>query len=1119
MTPTAEWLKTVGLEKYGPIFDEHEITLEVLPHLTESDIDQLGLPTGPRRRLVIEIRALASAENRPVVIAPAGGAHPVAPRGAERRQLTVMFCDLVGSTSLAERMDPEELRELMQTYRKACGDVAARYEGHVAQYLGDGLLIYFGWPVAHEDDAQRGVRAALEMVQAVKDILAVQPLAVRIGLATGPVVVGEASREGHTEANLAVGETPNLAARLQGLAAAHEVVIAPATRRLIADAFALTDLGARSIKGIAEPVQAWRVDAVHRTKGRFEAAHGGMELSPLIGRDEEIALLLRRWHQAVGGEGQVVLIGGEAGIGKSRLSQALRKRIVEPHGVVRYQCSPYHLNSALYPFIEQFEFQAGFSRDDTAEQKLDKMEAALVGSAAEVAEAAPLFAAVLSLPTDRYPALKVSPQKQKENTLDALAAQLEARARREPVLMLFEDVHWVDPTSQELLEVLVPKLQNLPMLLVTTYRPEHAPPWAGQRGVTTLTLNRLGRPQVAQLVDKVTEGRSLPPEVLAEILSHTDGVPLFVEELTKSVLESGLLTERGGQYALLAPLGALAIPTSLRDSLAARLDRLAPVKEIAQIGACIGREFSYDLISRISTLSGERLEAALERLVEAGLVMRRGAPPDANYIFKHALMQDAAYDSLLKSRRHQLHAMIAHVLQTEFANRVAHEPEWLAHHYTQAGDLAAAVPLWRDAGELAIERVALVEAVAHFQKGLSLLDQLPVSPDRDAIELTIREKLNAAWAGLRGWAASEIDANSAAILRLATSQHNTRSLILGLWWMWTSTITQGRIADSLPFAERLLTEGRETGDLDLQIFGHATLMVPRFFMGQLAEAREHLDRVLALYDPQRAEQWIQLTGHDLRTFVEVYGCQLIWMQGHPDQAQQMSDRSGTHARSVGHAFNLVWALTFNAYTFVYRREPDRLLERLDEVDRLAREQGIAFIYQVSTPQASGLAHLHAGRPQDAVRVLRTGIESWTSRGGHVRVPFLKSALAEALALQGDFDTALNLIDECIEQIERPAWQERLWLPEILRLKGWMLMRQGRDDEAEVALRESLKTATTQQARSWELRSATTLAILLVRRGQRDDARALLMPVLGWFTEGFETRDLADARALLKALGS
>jgi len=607
--------------------------------------------------------------------------------------------------------------------------------------------------------------------------------------------------------------------------------------------------------------------------------------------------------------------------------------------------------------------------------------------------------------------------------------------------------------------------------------------------------------------------------VLAEILSHTDGVPLFVEELTKSVLESGLLTEHDGQFTLLAPLGALAIPTSLRDSLAARLDRLAPVKEIAQIGACIGREFSYDLISRVSTLTGEQLQAALERLADAGLVMRRGTPPDANYTFKHALMQDAAYDSLLKSRRSQLHAMIAHVLKTEFANRVSHEPEWLAHHFTQAGDLAAAVPLWRDAGELAIERVALVEAVAHFQKGLALLDQLPPSQDRDAIELTIREKLNAAWAGLRGWAAAEIDANSAAILRLATSQHNTQSLLLGLWWMWTSTITQGRIADSLPYAERLLAEGRSSGDIELQIYGHATAMVPRFFMGQLAEARMHLDRVLELYDPQRAEQWIQLTGHDLRTFVEVYGCQLVWMQGFPDQAIQMSDRSSAHARTVGHAFNLVWALTFNAYTFVYRREPDRLLERLDEVDRLAREQGIAFIHQVSTPQATGLAYLHAGRTQDAVRVLRAGIESWTSRGGHVRVPFLKSALAEALALQGDLDTAMNLIDECLDQINRPAWQERLWLPEILRLKGWMLMRQGRDDEAEEALRASLETAVEQQARSWELRAATTLGTLLARRGQRDEARALLAPVLAWFTEGFDTKDLTDARTLLNSLRS
>lgn len=1121
MSGIAEWLKKAGLEKYAPLFAEHEITLEVLPHLTASDIDQLSLPTGPRRRLMVEVQALATAAapESPVASADTPKTQPAVSTRAERRQLTVMFCDLVGSTSLAERLDAEELREVMQTYRKACGDVAARYEGHVAQYLGDGLMVYFGWPRAHEDDPDRGVRAALEMVQAVREIRSEQPLAVRIGLATGPVVVGEASRGSHAEASLAVGETPNLAARLQALAASHEVIIAPATRRLVGDAFALTDLGARSLKGVGEAVQTWRVDGVHRTTGRFEAAHGGMELTPLVGREEELALLLRRWQQAGGGEGQVVVIGGEPGIGKSRLTQALREHIAEAHKVLRYQCSPYHLNSALYPFIEQFEYLAGFARDDTPEQRLDKMEAALVGSAAQVAGVAPLIAAVLSLPVDRYPSLKLSPQKQKEKTLEALASQVETRARLGPLLMLFEDLHWVDPTSQELLDVLVPTLLELPVLLVTTHRPEHLPPWAGQRNVTILTLSRLGRSQVAQLVDRVTEGMPLPPEVLAEILSHTDGVPLFVEELTKSVLESGLLRQAGAQYTLQAPLGALAIPTSLRDSLAARLDRLEPVKEIAQIGACIGREFSYELLARISTLSGDDLEAGLERLVDAGLVTRRGFPSDASYTFKHALMQDAAYDSLLKSRRNHLHALLAHVLKTEFVDRVSHEPEWLAHHYTQAGDLAAAIPLWRHAGELAIARVAMLEAVAHFQKGLGLIDQLPLSAERDRLELTIREQLNAAWAGLRGWAAAEIHANTAAILRLAESQGNTQSLLLGLWWIWTNTITQGRIEESRPWAERLLAETCDTAETDVRVFGHATAAITHFLLGQLVEANEHADRGLALYDPLGADRWIQLTGHDLRTFVEVYACQWTWMLGYPDRAIRMADQSKAHAQAVGHAFNLVWALTFGAYTFAYRREPERLLERLIEVDRLAREQGLAFIYQVSAPLAEGLAQVQNGRPHEAIPLLRAGIESWTRVGGHVRTPYMKSALAQALALQGDMDAALNVIDECLEQIERPAWQERVWLAEILRIKGWMLMRQRRSEEAETLLRAALDCARRQQAKSWELRSAMTLAELMAQRGQREAARELLAPIYAWFTEGFDTQDLIDAKILLADLSA
>lgn len=1115
MTPIEEWLRSVGLEKYAPLFAEHEITIDVLPHLTDADIDALGLPIGPRRRLSVEVQALA-ANARPDAPPTSAPTSPVEASGAERRQLTVMFCDLVGSTALAEHLDPEELRELMQLYRKACSEVTARYEGHVAQYLGDGLMVYFGWPRAHEDDAERGVRAALEMVQAVKGMRTARSLAVRIGLATGPVVVGDTSG-GTTEARLAVGETPNLAARLQGVAGPGEIVIAPSTRRLVGDAFMLSDLGAREIKGLTEPVQVWRVDAVRRT-ARFEAAHAGTELTPIVGREEETSLLIRRWRQACDAEGQVVLIGGEPGIGKSRLTQALRDHITEPHVELRYQCSPYHLHSTLHPFIEQFELAAGFSRDDTPDQKLDKMEATLAADATQTAEAAPLIAALLSLPDHRYAPLSLSPQKQKERTLDVLARYVESLTHRGPLLMVIEDVHWIDPSSQELLDILVPRLQRLPILLVATYRPEHSPAWVGQPGVTVLTLNRLGQRQVARLVAEVTAGKSMPPEVVAEILSRTDGVPLFVEELTKSVIESGLVSRIGEHYALQDALSSLAIPTSLRDSLVARLDRLASVKEIAQIGACIGREFSYELLARVATVGSDQLEVALNKLVDSGLATRRGTPPDAVFTFKHALVQDAAYDSLLKSRRSQLHARIAQVLERDFANRVAGQPEYLAHHHTLAGNLVAAIPLWRQAGELALRRVALKEAIAHFQKGLGLIDQLPPSTERDGLELTIREPLNAAWTGLRGWAATDVGVNAAAILRLAKAQGNAESLLLGLWWMWTSTITQGRIADSVPWAQRLLDEGHETGDVDLRIFGHTATMVSALLRGQLVESRQQAEQALALYDPQRAKRWLQLTGHDLRTFIEVYACQLTWMLGYPDQAQRACEASTTHARDVGHAFNLVWALTFSAYVHAYRREPERLMERVGEADRLARDQGIAFISEVSVPQAAGIAHLQSERIPEAVTLLRQGLDRWIRVDGHVRVPYVKSALAEAIARQGDLDLALQLIEECLEQIERPTWQEQEWLAEVLRLKGWILIQRGHHDAAEAALRASIQCARDQQAKSWELRAAITLARLLAERGRRESAHTLLAPVYGWFTEGFDTPDLVEARALLEALG-
>ena len=1116
-----EWLDQLGLAKYAPLFAEHEISFDVLPHLTEADVDRLAIPIGPRRRLIVAVQALRdAAHDQPVQSLQRHELGQTSTHDAERRQLTVMFCDVVGSTALAERLDPEELRDLMWGYRKASGQVVARYDGHVAQYLGDGLLAYFGWPRAHEDDAERCVRAALDLVQAVKGLKTAHALAVRIGIATGTVVVGEASGSDSAEAKLAVGETPNLAARLQTLAAPDEVIITNTTRRLLGDAFELSDLGTRPIKGITEPVQSWRVEWLRRSEGRFVAAHGGASLTPLVGREEEGARLLHLWQQVRDGVGHVVLIGGEPGIGKSRLTRVLLARTADDAcTVLRYQCSPYHQNSALYPFIEQIESAAGFARADTSDQKLDKLEAWLASHDAQISEAAPLLAALLSLDTHRYPSVTIPAQRRKDRTLEVLVGQVEALSRRQPVLVIFEDVHWIDPTSQEALDLLVPRLRTLSALTVLTHRPEYNVPWADEHAhVTSMSLGRLEPSQGAELVGRVTGGRRLPPEVLERIVAQTDGVPLFVEELTKSVLESGILRVDGDQFTLDAPIPTLAIPTSLRDSLLARLDRLAPVKDIVQVGACIGRAFSYDLVARVTKLREEQLGTRLDILTDAGLVHRHGTPPEAIYTFTHALVQDAAYDSLLKSRRYELHARIAQAMEEDAASGATNQPEQVAHHHTQAGNLTAAVPWWREAGKLAAQRLGAREAVVHFQKGLALIEQLPDSPQRDTLELSIREPLNAGLTGLSGWAAAEVRSNAAAILELTKRRGSSHTAGTGLWAIWVNTTTQGRIADSLEWANRLLAEGESAGDIDLQIFGHGAAMISHFYLGQLLDARGHGDRVLALYDPAQAARWMQVTAHDLRTLVGVWSCQWTWMLGYPDQAVVLSDEKDVHARSVGDAFNLGFALTLGAYAFDYRSEPERLFERINEVNALEGEHSVPFMNQVMVPQVEGLARLRSGQCAEASARLGKGLENWKARGGHSRVPYLKAALAEATALQGDINAALDLIGECLEQIERPGWQERSHFAEVLRLKGWMLMRLGRGVEAEASLRAAIDWARQQQAKSWELRASTTLATLLMADDQREGALQVLAPIYNWFTEGLETRDLMAARELLHSLG-
>jgi class 3 adenylate cyclase len=685
----AAWLLDLGLQQYEQAFRANEIDARVLPRLTAEDLKDLGVSlVGHRRRLLDAIAALGTEEPTP--------ADERAPAAAERRQLTVMFCDLVGSTELSAMLDPEDLREVIAAYHRAVADIVRSFDGFVAKYMGDGVLVYFGYPRAHEDDAERAIRAGLGVIDAVGrlDVESVK-LRARVGIATGLVVVGDLIGEGSAQEQSVVGETPNLAARLQALAEPDAVVIAAGTRRLVGDLFEYRDLGAVEVKGIAAPVPVWQVLRPSAVESRFEALRGSA-LTRLVGRDEEIDLLTRRWARAKAGDGQVVLISGEPGIGKSRITAALAERLhVEPYLRLRYFCSPYHLDSALSPFIDQLGRAAGFARDDPPAARLEKLKA-LLTLAVPPDEDVAILADLLSLPaSERHPLPTLSPQRKKERTLEALIRQLEGLARRQPpVLMVFEDAHWIDPTSRELLDLAIERVRSLPVLLVVTFRPEFQPPWTGQPQVTMLALNRLDQHDRIALVAQIAGGKALPEEVIDQIVDRTDGVPLFVEELTKSVLESGLLREEAERYVLAGALPPFGIPTSLHASLLARLDRLASVRLVAQIGAAIGREFSYALLRAVSRLPEDELRASLARLIASELVFERGTPPDAVYAFKHALVQDAAHGSLLRAARQQLHAEIAKALEDHSPELLENQPELFAQHYGEAGLVERSTAFW-----------------------------------------------------------------------------------------------------------------------------------------------------------------------------------------------------------------------------------------------------------------------------------------------------------------------------------------------------------------------------------------------------------------------------------------
>ena len=1110
----AAWLRGLGLEQYEPAFHANEIDGEVLPSLTSEDLREIGVVLiGHRRRLLNAIAALGT--EAPVVTETTVSRESPAPANAERRQLTVMFCDLVGSTALSTRLDPEDMREIIAAYHRAAAEIVARSGGFVSRYMGDGVLVYFGYPQAHEDDAERAVRAGLSAIDAVSRLhVNSVKLQARVGIATGLVVVGDLVGEGPAQERSVVGETPNLAARLQNLAEPDTVVIAASTRRLVGNLFEYRDLGAVEVKGIAAPVPAWQVLRPRAVASRFEALHGSA-LGPLVGRDEEIDLLLRRWTRAKAGDGQVVLISGEPGIGKSRIAAALEERLpADPHLRLRYSCSPYHQDSALFPFVDLLGRAAGFAHEDPPALRLEKLEA-LLARAATPDEDVALLADLLSLPaSERHPLPNFSPQRKKERTLEALIRRLEAVARQQPLVMVFEDAHWIDPTSRDWLDLAVERVRSLRVLLVITFRPDFQPPWIGQPQVTMLVLNRFDRRDRAALVKQIAGGKPLPAEVVDQIADRTDGVPLFVEEFTKSVLESGVLREEADRYVLDHALPPLAIPTTLQDSLMARLDLLASVRLVAQIGAAIGREFSYSLLRVVSRLSESELQAALARLVASELVFQRGAPPDAVYSFKHALVQDAAHGSLLRSSRQQLHAQIADALEIHFPELMDSQPELLAQHYAEAGLVEKSVAYWGKAGRRSAARSAMAEAAAQFRKALNQLTSLPDSRERQQQELEFWSALGAVLFAVKGQAAPETGQAYARARELWEQLGFPSEFLHVPYGESRYRMFRGELDLALHLDESLLRLSRQRNDSAGLVLGHFSAGRNLMHAGRFASSRSHLEEVLALHDPISDSSLVHQTG--IYPYVNSQGLLgiVLFCLGFPDQALAQSSAAIGAARMLAHLPSLASSLTSGTRVHSLIGDNAALDEWADEVVAVATEQDFPA-WRAQGTIFRGWIKVKNGDVAEGLSLLRSGSSAYRATGAAAYMPHFFALLAGAYEIAGQVEEAVTLCDHALQIVERTG--EHWFAAELYRHKGKLLQQQGHPEAADQLYRKALSIAREQCAKLWELRVAESLARLHCDQHRRKEARDLLAPVYGWFTEGFDTQDLKSAKALLDEL--
>ena len=1119
-TPTdlAEWLDRHGLGQYAKIFAENNIEYSILPDLKEGDLEKLGVSLGHRKKLLRAIET-STAEHQPAGSTTSISNSTTSPsallqqREAEFRQITVVFCDLVGSTQISEALDPEDLKKLIDAYRAECGTAIGRYGGEVARYFGDGVMAFFGWPRAHEDDALRAIHAALEIVSRVSKVSEPIALACRVGVCSGPVVVGEIANSTASWSMDAVGETPNIAARLQTLATANTVLISESTRRLVSTAFDLHDLGLQKLRGITEPVHVHRVLAARNAASRFEAAHAE-SLTPLIGRSSELSLLLDRWRKVKDGDGQVMLLSGIPGVGKSRLLYELKSHIrEEPHNFLLHQCSPYHSQSAFFPVIEQIEQAAQVTVREADASKIAKLQAYLPRLNDGSTEPLTLIARLLSISVENHHEhLVLTPQQIKNRTINVLVDMLLAFALQRPTVCVFEDAHWLDPSTLELLELIISRIEHARVLLIVSCRPEFRPAWVAHPNITIHSLTRLSHTEVKSMVRDLLRGGSVTPQLIDQIIQKTDGVPLFIEELTSSILAAPSRTrdssERTTQPALLK------VPETLSDALMERLDRVAPSCRLAQIAAVIGREFSYDLLSAASQIDEDDMQTALSLLEQADIIYRVSISPSVRFAFKHALLRDAIYDSLLRSRRQLIHADIATILERDYPELTETQPEVLAQHYQEAGNHQLAIRCWLASGQRSLTRSANIEAIASFRMALQILNVLPETPDRKKQEIAVQLALGIPLIAVKGYASADSHEAFSRAHALCQQFGNIPEYFQALFGLWGHSWMSGKNDDALRMADEFLSRARLLSEIVPLMVAHRMMGSTLLTAGDFQSSVNHFEETIRLSISTRKQPLNNLYMVEPQVASLLLLSWDLWFLGHPDQSLSRVSEALALAEELGHPYTVAFAYYMASVVHLLRGDASRAFEAAGISLETSQEQRFS-LYGILSRISQGRAIADLGRLDEGRAEISQGIEEAQSNGVGFMAPMMDSWLADTYSKTGENEYALSIVERALAK----TCGGRSWELELHRQRAQILLELDPSQvrEAESQFKKSIEVARSQNAKSMELRAVTKSCRNLAEARKDCEAGALLEPVWRWFDEGADTADVRRAREIQRLL--